>query len=112
MSRGGARPGAGRKLGSRNKATLEVQELARQYAPAALAELARLSTAATSEQARVAASNAILDRAYGKPALPMQHDLDLTRLSDEQLSVLALVLGADPDALGSAGRDRASPTTH
>ena len=65
--RGGKTPGAGRKPGSVNKSTAEIKELAQQYAPAALKELSRLATKAKSEQARVAAANTILDRAYGKP---------------------------------------------
>lgn len=58
----------GRRPGTLNKATAEIKEVAKQYAPAALEELARLSTAAESEQARVAAIKEILDRAYGKAA--------------------------------------------
>ena len=65
----GSKPGerrGGRAKGTPNKATVEVKELARQYAPAVLKEMARLATQAESESARVAAGNAILDRAYGK----------------------------------------------
>lgn len=58
----------GRTAGTPNKATGEIKALARTYAPDALKELARLATKAESEQARVSAANAILDRAYGKPA--------------------------------------------
>lgn len=66
----GSRPGehrGGRKAGTPNKRTLEVQDLARQYAPAALEEAVRLATNAKSEQARTAAIGIILDRAYGRP---------------------------------------------
>lgn len=76
MARGGARSGAGRKKGVPNKATAEVKALAQRYAPAALKELARLSTKAESETARVAAAGMILDRAYGKATQPMQHSVD------------------------------------
>lgn len=58
----------GRKPGSVNKVTAEVRELAGQYGPMALAELARLAEHAESEQARVSACKEILDRAYGKSA--------------------------------------------
>lgn len=58
----------GRAKGTPNKSTAEIKTLARQYAPAALEELARLAREAESEQARVSAANSILDRAYGKPA--------------------------------------------
>jgi hypothetical protein len=71
MSSGGARLGAGRKPGSTNKATAELRELAQEYAPAALEELARLAVCATSEAARVAAIKEILDRAYGKSRQPL-----------------------------------------
>jgi hypothetical protein len=46
----------------------EIQELARQHAPEAINELARLGVKAKSESARVAAIRELLDRAYGKPA--------------------------------------------
>lgn len=61
----GAKTG-GRKAGVPNKATADVKALAQKYAPAAMAELARLSVEAESEQARVAACKEIMDRAYGK----------------------------------------------
>jgi hypothetical protein len=41
--------------------------LARQHAPVAINELARLAQKAKSERARVAAIRELLDRAYGKP---------------------------------------------
>lgn len=56
----------GRKKGVQNKITAEIKEIAQQYAPQALAELARLMVEAESEAARVAAIKEILDRAYGK----------------------------------------------
>lgn len=71
---GGARPGAGRPKGTPNKATIEVRDLARQYAPGAVAELARLAKEAESEQARVSAIKEILDRAYGKSTQPLSAD--------------------------------------
>lgn len=72
--------GQGRPKGAKNKATAELQELARTYTAAALAELGRLSVAAESETARVAACNSLLDRGYGKPnqALEVTHDGELT----------------------------------
>jgi hypothetical protein len=74
---GGARPGAGRKPGIPNKATGEVKLLAAKHGPAVLKELARLAVGAESEQARVAACNAILDRAYGKATQPIAGDDDM-----------------------------------
>jgi hypothetical protein len=71
MAGGGSKPGerrGGRQKGTPNKATAEVRELALDYGPAAVRELARLSEHAQSETARVSACNAILERAYGKAA--------------------------------------------
>jgi hypothetical protein len=65
----GSRPGehrGGRKTGTPNKITTEVRDLARQHGAKVIDELARLATAAQSEQARVAAIKELLDRAYGK----------------------------------------------
>lgn len=56
----------GRQPGTPNKATAEIRDLARKYTPEALKELARLTTQAESEQARVAAIKELFDRAYGK----------------------------------------------
>lgn len=78
---GGKRPGAGRKAGSVNKATLlekkTLSDLAKGLAPDALDALARvMRDPSQSGSATVAAANAILDRAYGKPfsADPEQDD--------------------------------------
>jgi hypothetical protein len=70
--RGGKRPGAGRKPGSLNRATIlekkTIAELAKDLAPEALDALARvMRDGAQSASAVVAAANSILDRAYGKP---------------------------------------------
>jgi hypothetical protein len=56
----------GRQRGTPNKATAEVRGLAMEHGPAAMTELARLSTEAQSETARISACNTILERAYGK----------------------------------------------
>ena len=44
-----------------------MQELARQHAPAAIIELARLALKAKNETVRVAAIRELLDRGYGRP---------------------------------------------
>lgn len=46
-------------------ATLAIRDAIRAYVPDAIRELARLAREATSEQARVAAINALIDRGYG-----------------------------------------------
>lgn len=63
----------GRRAGTPNKATGEIRELARAYAPAAIKELARLAKDAESEQARVSAIGMLLDRGYGKSPQAMEH---------------------------------------
>lgn len=61
----------GRAKGTPNKATADVKALAQKHGPSAIKELARLMVKAESEAARVAACNAILDRAYGKSKQPV-----------------------------------------
>jgi hypothetical protein len=69
---GGARPGAGRPKGSKDKATIEqrgtLAELARQHTDDALRTLVDVCLNGDSASARVTAATAILDRGYGKPA--------------------------------------------
>ena len=89
MARGGAKPGerrGGRTKGTPNKPNPDVmamKDIARQYGPQAVQELARLAGlaedgvgAAESEQARIAALNGILDRGYGKPSQVVGGDPD------------------------------------
>ena len=77
-TRGGKRPGSGRKAGTPNKATTECKATARRYGPAAIRELAKLAGLmpggkgrAVSEQAQIAACREILDRGYGKATQPL-----------------------------------------
>jgi hypothetical protein len=46
---------------------IEIEQLARQYAPQAMEALVKIATTGKSDSARVAASIAILDRAFGRP---------------------------------------------
>lgn len=78
MARGGARPGAGRKKGSTATQTTReraqtIADLARQYTDLALKTLVDVCRNGQSEAARVAASNAIIDRGYGKPPQALEH---------------------------------------
>lgn len=77
MARGGKRPGAGRKPGCKDKATLEqgatLAELARAHTSTALNVLVSVAQASESDAARVSAANAILDRGYGKPIQQTEH---------------------------------------
>lgn len=79
--RGGKRPGAGRPIGAKEKATADerktLSDLAKELAPEALQALARVMRDPTqSGSAVVAAANAILDRGYGKPFAAMPDDDD------------------------------------
>ena len=58
--------------GGRPKVLGEVQELARQYAPTAIVELARLALKAKNETARIAAIRELLDRGYGRSRQAME----------------------------------------
>ena len=87
MSGGGSEPGerrGGRQKGGLNKTTAEMRELALDYGPDAIAELARLSKEAQSETARIQACNTILDRAYGKALPGRQIEIDLPDTSTVQ----------------------------
>lgn len=71
MPRGGKRPGAGRPAGSQNRDTAAsraaLADLVAGHVETAIATLAEIAKTGESEAARVSASVAILDRAYGRP---------------------------------------------
>jgi hypothetical protein len=67
--------------GGRPKALVEVLEAARAHTPAALATLARIAGDATAPPAaQVAAANALLDRAWGRPTQPVEGSGGVTLL--------------------------------
>jgi hypothetical protein len=66
------RKGQSGNPGGRPKVHGDVQELARQYAPTVIVELARLALKAKSETARIAAIRELLDRGYGRPRQAME----------------------------------------
>lgn len=75
MARGGARPGAGRRKGTPNKATADVKEAASVYSADAVATLAEIMRDPEHPAAaRVSAANALLDRAHGKPKQALDVD--------------------------------------
>lgn len=117
--RGGPRPGSGRPKGRPNRATQKqkgtIEALARSYAPVAMKALAKIAQKGESESARVAASNSLLDRGYGRPRQSHQisgpnggpiSSLDLTNVSDEQLRTLEAIFGP---LAGSGGDDEVDP---
>lgn len=115
IKRGGARKGAGRPKGGVSRATrtqkATLSELARAHTADALKVLVDVAKKGASESARVAAANAILDRAYGKPTQSHQHagpggapisTVDLTNMSDDDLNRLEAIFGP---LAGAAGDD-------
>ena len=74
-SRGGRRPGAGRPAGAPNKLTRPLKELAAQYSEDSIHTLVTLRDHAESEQVRLQAATALLDRGHGRP----RQEVDLTQ---------------------------------
>lgn len=114
---GGKREGAGRKPGSPNRATLAhkrtLREIADAYTDEALLTLAKIMRDEKAPHAaRATAANSLLDRGHGKPKQPIETELDLTNLTNEQLVALAVALGADPAAVEGIGGTGAPPLTH
>jgi hypothetical protein len=79
MPRGGFRHGAGRPSGSTNKSSTEqsqrLSELAKAYTDEALETLVDVARNGRTDAARVSAANALLDRAYGKPAIKEEREI-------------------------------------
>ncbi len=110
---GGARPGAGRPKGVPNKANADLKAAAQAYTDEALATLAKIMKDEKQPgPARVSAANALLDRGHGKAVQPVAHELDLSNLTDEQLGILAVALGAPAEPGQGAGGDRAPQVRH
>ena len=93
MARGGKREGAGRPRGGRSAATKDeiasISEMARMHSEAALAALVRIATSGESEAAIVSASNALLDRAYGKPQQAVEHSNPDGTMRPTQITLMA-----------------------
>ena len=79
-SHGGFREGAGRPSGSTNKSSPEqtkrLSELAKTYTDEALQTLVDVARNGRTDAARVSAANALLDRAYGKPAMKQESEIE------------------------------------
>lgn len=65
-------PGQSGNLGGRPKVIAEVRDLARQHTAFAIETLANIMQHADKDAARVAAAQAILDRAWGKAAQALE----------------------------------------
>lgn len=116
--RGGKRQGAGRPKGGVSRATrtqkATLSDLARAHTATALNTLVAVAKKGESESARVAAANAILDRAYGKPTQAHQHSgpgggpiptVDLTNMSPDDLDRLEALFGPLAGAAGDDAED-------
>ena len=79
---GGKRPGAGRPLGSPNKITRPIKELAADHSEASIAKLVWLRDHSENDQVRLAACRELLDRAHGRP----RQEIDLTK--DDRVVVI------------------------
>lgn len=120
MARGGRRQNAGRPKGSRNKVTEERQatlkELAMGFADEAMEALADIAKNGTSEAARVSASTAILDRAYGKPVQqlpePPKEDGITKLLREIQMRGGSAAPIAKPEDLGFGKRELCDKDDH
>ena len=82
------RKGESGNPGGRPKVLAEVQELARQHVPSAIAELARLALKAKSETARIAAIRELLDRGYGRP----RQSMEVNAPADDPLDPLQVLM--------------------
>ena len=75
---GGFREGSGRPLGASSKATQEakarISDIAKEYSQDAIETLVDVMRNGNSDNARIAAATALLDRAYGKPSKEIVSD--------------------------------------
>ena len=65
------KPGVSGNPGGRPKALKDVQDLARKFTRRAVLALARVIKESPDDRARIAASEALLNRAWGKPLQPV-----------------------------------------
>ncbi len=89
MARKGESKTGGRQPGTPNKSTAAIKEMAAEYGPMALTEIARLATKGKTEPTRFAACKELLDRGYGKSPLSRE-PIDDHRDADEQVSDLEI----------------------
>lgn len=87
MAHGGKRENAGRKPGSPNKVTADVRAAASEHGPYAIQVLVEIMTNENApEAARIAAANAVLDRACGKPSQGVSLNADVHMSHDERVA--------------------------
>lgn len=100
MAKGGARKGAGRPPGARNRATNlhknSIEDLARQHTDTAINALNEIAgNGQLPPAARVSAAIALLDRGYGKPGQSITHKGD----EDAPLNLGVVFVGSNPNDL-------------
>lgn len=81
-TRGGKREGAGRPKGAVSKATASIKAAASEFSSEALSVLVTVARdGGAPAAARVAAANAILDRAHGKPkqSVELEGEVDVNQ---------------------------------
>ena len=107
-------PGRSGNPGGRPAALTEVRELAREHTPLAIATLVRIAEKGRSEQARIAASTALLDRAWGRPTQPISGDDEMPAVAvsveDQQRAIeekRAAARRAVEEAFGRVAEKRA-----
>jgi hypothetical protein len=83
--------------GGRPKVIGALRDLARQHAPEAISELARIATKGKSEAARIAAIRELLDRGYGKPTQPVSGDGEDSAPIDHKFVVEFISPKPDPE---------------
>ena len=107
--RGGPRPGAGRPPGAPNKLTRPLKELAAQYTEDSIHTLVMLRDHAESEQVRLQAANALLNRGHGKPRQDIAFDDDrsIRVIVQRQTPPMTLL----PGSVDGAGDDGAMVDT-
>ena len=69
------RRGVSGNPGGRPRVAGEIRDLARRFTATALAALVEICENGRNEVARVAAASALLDRAWGKPGLPIEQSV-------------------------------------
>ena len=100
---GGKRPGAGRPPGAPNKVTASVREAASVFSDEAVQALAQVMRDDKAPAiARIAASNAILDRAHGRPTQAVEVELS-TPLSQSEKNELEGAMRDGYEALKAGG---------
>ena len=103
------RKGQSGNPGGRPKVLGEVQELARQYAPQAIVELARLAVKAKNENARIAAIRELLDRGYGRPRQVMEVSVPADNPLQLLLDEIDALSRIEPPVSHTPNRDQSPP---